>query len=93
MIKRIVFFALIASVGSLFLGCAGPQQQSRLEMDYGTSHNLSKFNQILNPDAEKNLEPIEGLEGRAGQAAMQKYEKGFEKPAKEPRYIFSIGKE
>ena len=30
--------------------CCGP---TRLDLDYGTSHNLAIFNQILNPEAEK----------------------------------------
>lgn len=59
-------------------GCAGP---TRLAMDYGTSYKLSKFNQILNPEAEKNLEPVTGFDGGAAQAVMERYRTGFEKAA------------
>ena len=74
--KLILSFGII---GLLFVtvGCAGP---TRLEMDYGTSAKLSKFNQIANPDAEKNLEPVVGMDGVAAKAAMDKYQKDFEKP-------------
>ena len=68
-------------------GCA----QSRLEMDYGTSHKLAIYNQTLNPDAEKNLAPAEGMDGKAAQATVDKYEKGFEKTPPAPTYTFSIG--
>jgi hypothetical protein len=59
-------------------GCAGP---SRVAMDYGTSHSLARFNQILNPEAEKNLEPAKGFDGHAAQASMERYRKGFERAA------------
>jgi len=58
-------------------GCA----TSRVETDYGTSNKLARFNQTLNPDAEKNLQPVEGMDGQASQKALDTYRKGFEKPA------------
>ena len=76
---------------ALFLAsaaCAGP---SRVEMDYGTSAKLSKFNQILNPEAEKNLQPVTGLDGVAAKAVMDKYQKNFEKPAPPPTYMLTFG--
>jgi hypothetical protein len=72
----------------LFLGC-GP---TRLEIDYGTSYELQKFNQTLNPQAEKNMEPVVGLNGKAAQNAVDKYQKEFEKSSKtSSTYQFSIG--
>jgi hypothetical protein len=70
------------------MGCAGP---SRLEMDYGTSVKLSKFGQILNPEAAKNLAPVSGLDGQAGEAIMFRYHKGFEEPSPPPVYMFNVG--
>ena len=82
----------------LFAGCAGPNPEkvtltppSRLEMDYGTSFKLMKFNQIANPEAEKNLEPVTGMDGQAAKATIDKYRKDFEKPAEAPAYTLSIG--
>jgi hypothetical protein len=66
--------------------------ESRVEMDFGTSHKLQKFNQILNPDAEKNLAPVEGLDGRAAQKSVDKHLGKFATPQKDPVYNFSIGK-
>jgi len=60
-------------------------------MDYGVSYKLSKYNQILNPDAEKNLKPVEGLDGKAANAVVEKYNKDFEKPAPAPTFTFSVG--
>jgi hypothetical protein len=84
--KYVVIVGLIVCAVWLS-GCAS----SRLEMDYGTSNKLSKMNQILNPDAEKNLAPVEGLDGQAAQAAVDKYKKSFEKTEAAPAYSFSLG--
>jgi len=88
MVKR--YFAFIGLLGIFLISvsCAGP---SRLAMDYGTSHNLAKFNQILDPEAEKNLEPVTGFDGGAANASMEKYRKGFEKATPAPVYSISIG--
>ena len=68
--------------------CAGP---SRVELDYGTSVKLSKFNQTLNPEAAKNLEPVSGFDGGAAKATLERYQKDFEKPSPPPTYTLSIG--
>ena len=44
-------------------GCA--YKPSRMEMNFGTSFYLSKFNQVLDPEAGKSLEPVSGLDGQA----------------------------
>lgn len=80
--KALALLILIPAVASMLLaGCA---EVSRVEMDYGTSFKLSKFNQTLNPDAEKNLDPVVGLDGQAADKLMDKYQKEFEKPAPAP---------
>jgi hypothetical protein len=83
-------FFLIGFVALFFIsvGCAGP---SRLEMDFGTSFKLTQSNQILDPGAEKNIEPVTGFDGRAAQAAIEKYRKDFEKPAPTAPFMLSIG--
>ncbi len=68
--------------------CATP---TRVEKDYGTSHRLALFNQTLNPEAEKNLEPVTGFEGGAAQSMVQRYQKGFEEKPLPPVYSINIG--
>ena len=87
MAGKIIIGLVIISFLS-FTGCFSP---TRLETDYGTSHKLSKFNQILNPEAEKDLKPVEGFDGTAAEATKEKYDKGFEKETKPPTYTLSIG--
>ena len=82
----LLFFGLLSVLFAF--GCAGP---SRLAMDYGTSHKLAKFNQILNPEAERNLDPVTGLYGSAAHATMERYRKGFEEKSTQPVYSINIG--
>ena len=77
----------LATSALILAGCT----QSRLAMDYGTSVKLQKYNQVLNPDAEKNLKPVEGIDGVAASAIVQRYEESFERPAPAPVYVLSFG--
>jgi hypothetical protein len=76
-------FFLIASLAA----CA----PSRLDMDYGTSFKLQKFNQIADLEAGKKVEPAEGMDGKAAQASKEKYQKGFEKEPPATVYNLTIG--
>ena len=87
MVKRCLVLFGLAGIFLISVSCVGP---SRLAMDYGTSYKLAKFNQILNPAAEKNLEPVSGFDGGAAQAAIGKYRKGFEEKTQAPTYVFSL---
>jgi PBP1b-binding outer membrane lipoprotein LpoB len=76
---RHLFIVITLGLVALFLaGCA--TETSRVEMDYGTSHKLAKFNQTLNPEGEKNLEPVTGIDAQAADKIVEKYQKSFEKP-------------
>jgi hypothetical protein len=75
MIKRCLLLSGWIALLFLLMSCAA----SRLEMDFGTSSRLLKINQIHNPEAEKNIEPVYGLDGRAAQASTEKYREDFEK--------------
>ena len=90
MIGFVCFWVMVGLTAVVLLGCATPGP-SRLEEDYGTSAKLAVVNQTLNPEAGKNLDPVTGMDGKAAENTMEKYRKGFEKPAPPPSYIFSIG--
>jgi hypothetical protein len=84
------FFLVLSGLfflATILGGCA----PSRLEMDYGTSHQLQKFNQTANPEAGKKVEPAEGMDGKAAQGANEKYQKSFEKEPAPPVYTLTIG--
>lgn len=87
--KNIIMIIVFScTITFLITGC-GP---TRLEMDYGTSFQLQKYNQFLNPDAGKNLEPVVGLSGQAAQGVLEKYQKGFEEePTRTTTYQIEVG--
>lgn len=93
MFKRYFALSVLMALIIAPYGYAEMEEKSRVELDYGTSYRLYKFNQILNPRAEENLEPVRGIEGQAAQEAYDKYIKSFERVGKEPTYILNIGKE
>ncbi|HBB16942.1 MAG: hypothetical protein A3J94_16385 [Syntrophus sp. RIFOXYC2_FULL_54_9] len=63
---------------------------SRLAMDYGTSFRQQKLNQIADLEAGKNIEPVEGMNGKAAEGAMGRYQKGFEKEPPAQVYHLTI---
>jgi len=52
----------------------------RVKEDDGNSYRLAIYNQTLNPEAEKDLKPVYGLEGEAANAVIERHRKGFEGP-------------
>jgi hypothetical protein len=88
--RRYIVLIGIVSAFLFTFGCAW--QESRVAMDYGTSYQLQKYNQTLNPEAEKNRAPVTGMSGQAAQATIEKYNKGFEKETQtSTSYQLNIG--
>ena len=84
MLKGNFTLIVLLTVLSLTLwGCAGNLPQGKradiLDMNWGKSLETAKNNQILNPDAGENLDPVLGLDGQAAEYTVNKYKKSFEK--------------
>jgi len=75
---------IFCTVLTIFLisACAGP---TRVDKGYGRSVKQARINQVLDPDAEKNLEPVTGMDGKAAQASIEKYRKAFEGSREAPQ--------
>jgi hypothetical protein len=88
---------LIMAVGCLLFaaglltGCA-QTEYTRLDRDWGTSKKLATFNQVLNPQAIKNLDLIEGIPGSVSQIIVRKYRASFQKSTTAPTYTFNFGR-
>ena len=60
-------------------GCT--TRPTTLGPDYGLAYTMANDHQILNPDAGKNLDPVQGFEeGAAAKHTMERYRSSFEKP-------------
>jgi hypothetical protein len=82
MSKRTIALTIACAMLALFAGCSssGPvHEETLLEKNWGRSVETAKYNQILNPDAGKNLTPVEGLSGKAAGNTVEKYENSFKK--------------
>ena len=80
--KKIIRIITAVIVAGGIIGCAQHpviQTESRLDENWGRSFEAARFNQILNPEAGKNLEPVEGLDGPAAENVMKSYVKSFER--------------
>ena len=82
---NIILIVILGIVSIPLWGCAGnlPQgeRMEHLEKNWGKSFESAKKNQILNPDAGKNLEPVQGLNGEAAEHGVDKYKESFKKEA------------
>ena len=83
--KCYVLIGLIV-MSNLFAGCA----VTRVEKDYGNSYKLSKLNQTLNPEAEKNLNPVYGFEGQTAKKVIGAYRKDFETRYAPPKFPLGV---
>ncbi|MBC8458133.1 MAG: pilus assembly protein [Deltaproteobacteria bacterium] len=90
------FLLIIGLIAALLInsGCACRNFQARetpLDTNWGRSYETAKYNQILNPEAEKNLDPVVGLDAVGAENNMDKYRESFKKAAPRPIYNINIG--
>ncbi len=75
---------------ALLVGCSW-QQETLSDQNWGRSYQTAKYNQILDPDAAKNLKPVEGLSGVAAENSVEKYGDSFkEKSTQETVNILKL---
>jgi hypothetical protein len=70
-------------------GCTG-YNSGLVAQEWGTSYKLAVANQTLNPDAEKNLKPVSGMDNKAAEKVVNKYNKEFDKASQVPVYTMGI---
>ena len=73
----------------LLAGCAATTTPV-LDSHFGESVALLKAQQIMYPDAYRNMDPVSGMDGKAGASAYQRYQKSFAAPEPQPN-VFTIG--
>ena len=60
------------------------------DANFGNSVRAAVAQQILNPEASQNPDPVSGMDGRAAREAVVSYQKSFKEPPPQPN-IFTIG--
>lgn len=82
-----IFLGFVASI--VLAGCASSSAPN-LDAHFGEAVNAAKAQQIINPDASLNTDPVAGVDGQAADAAMSRYHRSFVQPAVTPN-VFNIG--
>ena len=85
MLSKIAVTAMAVLLTIGIFGCSkgnfsnplGPEE-SQLDKNWGRSYESAKHNQTLNPEADKNTKPVEGMQGPAAERIMEGYVKGGE---------------
>ena len=81
-------FVIAFCVTLLFItGCT----QSTLNTNWGSSFEESKANQIANPGASENLDPVVGLNGQMAERTMESYRQGSDEQKKPATYNLRLG--
>ena len=89
-LNKILIPILIMIVCVLTFGCqAVDYRQAQIDANYGRAYETARFSQILNPDAENNLDPVTGFDGNAAVNTLDKYQKDFKKQDSTSK-VFSI---
>lgn len=71
---------------SIALGCigmallAGCSSTPYLDSHFGETVDMIKAQQTINPGASQNMDPVAGIDGKAGQEAMGRYHDSFKTP-------------
>ena len=85
--KTSALTSLIAILISV-TGCAS--RTPYLDSHFGEAVNMLKAQQVLNPQASNNPDPVKGMDARAAKSAYDAYQKSFSAP--EPQSsAFTIG--
>lgn len=71
---RRVLAALLGLAWLILSGCQGP---SALKEDFGRSVNNNLAQQVVNPQASRDLTPAVGLAPKTEQNVLEKYDKSF----------------
>ncbi len=87
--RKCSLIAVIVLIGTL-AGCSTGYNRGLVAQEWSTSYKLSIANQTLNPDAEKNLTPVSGMDSKAADSVLTKYEKEFEKAPQVPIYTMGL---
>ena len=88
MLKRsLIIIGIIAAV-SFISACSGTDTLS--QRNWGKSYETAAYNQMLNPDADKNLKPVDSLDSQAAKNTHKKYRESFKTKAAKPAPVSLI---
>ena len=89
MLKKSLMIIGITAVVSMVSACSGTETLS--QQNWGKSYETAVYSQMINPDADKTLKPVDSLDGQTAENNMQKYRDGFKvKEQQQTTFNFNI---
>lgn len=85
---RSIGMALSAALLLASTGCTSTTPN--FDQHFGQGMGLIKVQQILNPQAARNTDPVSGIDGQAAKSAYDGYQKSYKIPVP-PTNSFAIG--
>ncbi|MCK6499105.1 MAG: hypothetical protein OZ918_06400 [Nitrospirales bacterium] len=68
---------VVGMVVGVSVGACAP---TTISPNWGVAYQNMRAQQVLNPAAGEQLDPVEGQDGKVSATAMEAYRKNFEKP-------------
>lgn len=84
------YFNVLFSGALVLLATGCVQRAPVLDSQFGAAVTMLKAQQILNPGASRNPDPVTGMDGKAAKSAYDEYQKSYRVPAPQQN-IFTIG--
>jgi len=89
-LNKKLLISIILLICPIIFGCnSTSHRQTLLDENWGRSYETARFNQIINPDAPENTDPITGLQGKAAMNNLDQYQDSF-KTKQSTRKIYNI---
>lgn len=80
---------LLWSVAGMLTACA--PATPRWDAHFGEAAGIARAQQIFNPQASLNVEPVPGIDGQAGDAIIDNYRNAFRNPRPPMRGVIDVG--
>lgn len=81
MLTRCLTLIAMITVMAVVLSCSGTtpaSENSLLERNWGKSFESMRYMQMVDPEAERNRDPVLGLDGNASNHNVEKYQQSFQ---------------
>jgi hypothetical protein len=90
MLNRYLLITVMIALVAFIWSCGGTpfHRDSTLNKNWGRSYETAKYNQIVNPEPAKKVDPITGLGGVPSDHNTKKYKDSFKKT--EPKTTVNI---
>lgn len=76
---KILAIETLVLLGAALLAACAATTTPRTDEAFGESTNLLKAQQVLNPEASRDTDPVTGLDAKSAKGALENYHNSFRK--------------